>query len=211
MTGRLRDYFALFFGVATLAVWAAIRLSPEGLPLHGIGPPPKVYEIAIVMMSVVVTFGVIFSPSRIAAICMLGIVGTGIAILFLSFGAPDLAKTQLLTELLTIVVAVLVFHRLPKFRRISKGATRLRDAAVATAFGVTMGTLALAVQSTPFDGRLTAFFGEHAVPDAKGRNVVNTILVDFRAMDTLGEIVVLALAALGILALMQLRPTREEA
>lgn len=209
-TGRLRDAFALLFALIPVSAWVAIRLG-GGLTLVHEVDPPQPHEWAIALLAMATTVAVIFSPRRISAICMLGIVGTGIAVLFLSFGAPDLAITQLMTELLTVVVAVLVFHRLPKFRRLSGGGTRVRDAAISLSFGGTMAALALAIQAEPANSAASAFFASQAVEGAYGRNVVNTILVDFRAMDTLGEITVLTLAALGVYAMLRLRPAKEEA
>ena len=69
-----------------------------------------------------------------------------------------------------------------------------------------MTGLVLAVTSTPLQSRLTPYFAENSVPLAKGRNIVNVILVDFRALDTLGEITVLAVAAIGVFGLLKLRP-----
>jgi multicomponent Na+:H+ antiporter subunit A len=138
------------------------------------------------------------------------VVGTGIGILFLAFGAPDLAMTQLLTELLTIILAVLVIHRLPKFRSLSSIPTRIRDGVIAISFGLSMMLLVLVVQNADRSDHVMRYFANNAVEKAYGSNVVNTILVDFRAMDTLGEIVVLAVAALGVYALMNLRIGREE-
>jgi multicomponent Na+:H+ antiporter subunit A len=71
-----------------------------------------------------------------------------------------------------------------------------------------MTGLTLAAFSAVNDVPLSEFFAERSVPDAHGRNIVNVILVDFRALDTLGEITVLALAALGIYALLRLRPRK---
>ena len=153
---------------------------------------------------------VLLARKRVVAICVLGVVGTGIGILFLAFGAPDLAMTQLLTELLTIILAVLVIHRLPKFRSLSTIPTRIRDGAIAISFGLSMMLLVLVVQNADRSEHVVRYYANNAVEKAYGSNVVNTILVDFRAMDTLGEIVVLAVAALGVYALMHLRIRREE-
>ena len=87
------------------------------------------------------------------------------------------------------------------------------DALVATGFGVVATAFLLAVLASPFDGRLSDFFRAASVPEAHGRNLVNVIIVDFRALDTLGEITVLALAALAAAAVLagSRRSTRREA
>src|SRR5690606_42020818 len=81
------------------------------------------------------------------------------------------------------------------------GSERRRDASAAPGVGVSAAAVLPAVVATPFDARLSDYFREASVPEAHGRNLVNVIIVDFRALDTLGEIAVLALAALSATAL----------
>jgi len=85
---------------------------------------------------------------------------------------------------------------------------RRRDAVLAAAAGTLLGLLAyftLAAGSVP---SVADFYREHSLPEAHGRNVVNVILVDFRALDTLGEITVLGVAAFGAQALLRRRPRK---
>lgn len=207
--GRLRDYFAMFFGVITATV-LVVMFGIGGWRLPADSVVPLTHEVVIVSMSLLAVVAVLVARKRVVAICVLGVVGTGIGILFLAFGAPDLAMTQLLTELLTIILAVLVIHRLPKFRSLSTIPIRIRDGVIAISFGLSMMLLVLVVQNADRSDHVMRYFANNAVEKAYGSNVVNTILVDFRAMDTLGEIVVLAVAALGVYALMNLRIGREE-
>ncbi len=202
--GRLRDGLAGLFSVVTVVV--ATGLASSG-PIRFAVPFvwPGVFEAMLVVLAGATAVAVVFAPRRVSAICMLGIVGTGVALIFLTHGAPDLALTQLLAELLVIVIAVLVFYRLPKFRSLSSGWVRVRDATIALGFGTVMALLLLAVQSSPPQADVAAGLAARSVPEAYGRNVVNTILVDFRALDTLGEATVLVVAAIGVLALMRLR------
>jgi multicomponent Na+:H+ antiporter subunit A len=81
----------------------------------------------------------------------------------------------------------------------------VRDAALSIAAGALMTVLVLASITQTSDHTLTAYFAETSKPVAFGRNVVNVILVDFRSLDTLGEIIVLAVAALGVVAMLKLR------
>jgi multicomponent Na+:H+ antiporter subunit A len=152
----------------------------------------------------------LFARSGIAAIAGLSLVGAGVSLLFLLLGAPDLAMTQLLVETLTVVIVSVVLLRLPEDARWSRsgGAARLRDAGVALAVGATVAALLLAVLASPLDPTLADWFTRNAVPEGFGRNVVNVILVDFRAFDTLGEITVVAVAACAAFALLKLRPGR---
>jgi multicomponent Na+:H+ antiporter subunit A len=142
--------------------------------------------------------------SRLAAIVAMGAVGYGVALIFVQFGAPDLAMTQLTIETMTVVLFVLVIHRLPLFSRISHGWSTSLDAVVALAAGGLMTVLALVAMTEHRGSRLAEYFAEQSLPAAHGRNIVNVILVDFRGMDTLGEITVLALAGAGVFALLKL-------
>jgi multicomponent Na+:H+ antiporter subunit A len=166
------------------------------------------HEVAIVAVIAAAAFVAISARSRLSAIAALGVVGYGVALIYLLFGAPDLAMTQLLIETLTVIIFVLVLFHLPRFAILSSQRTRLRDGVVAAAAGVLMTGLTLAAFSVPHGDGIGEFFAERSLPDGHGSNVVNVILVDFRAFDTMGEITVLSVAALGIYALIRLRPRK---
>jgi multicomponent Na+:H+ antiporter subunit A len=149
------------------------------------------------------------STSRLLAICALGIVGAGIAIVFLSFGAPDVALTQLLVETLTLVIASIVLLRLPPIIPVTpisilKRSVRLM---VAIGSGALVAAMLIAVSQFEVDRTLTQFYEQASYLKAHGRNIVNVILVDFRSLDTLGEIIVVAASALASLALIRKRRT----
>ena len=137
----------------------------------------------------------------------LGGVGIGVAVLFIVFGAPDVAITQLLVETLVIVLVAVALLRLPTLRLPGADGFRPRDAAISAALGTAVTLVLLAVLETPLDLRLTEYFEVKSWPEAYGRNIVNVILVDFRALDTFGEIAVVVIAALSAYAL--LRTTNE--
>jgi multicomponent Na+:H+ antiporter subunit A len=139
------------------------------------------------------------------------VVGFGVALLFLFFGAPDLALTQAIVEALTVVVFLLALFHLPRYRELSHRAARTRDLVVSLGFGALMTTLVLLATQRHLFPSISAYFLEASVPEAHGRNVVNVILVDFRALDTLGEITVLGIASVGVYALLRLRPRAKEA
>ncbi|MBN1666557.1 MAG: DUF4040 domain-containing protein, partial [Anaerolineales bacterium] len=165
----------------------------------------RVYEVAIPAVILAAIIVVVQARSRLAAVAALGVIGFGVAMIYIFFGAPDLAMTQFAIETLTVILFVLVLYRLPRFIRYTGPATRARDAIVALAAGGMMTLLVLAITATPLVSRLTPYFAENSLLLAKGRNIVNVILVDFRGIDTLGEITVLAVAAIGVFALMKLR------
>lgn len=166
----------------------------------------QVHEAVIAAIIAVAMIVVLFARSRLAAVVALGVVGYGVALIFMFFGAPDLAMTQFAIETLTVILMVLILYRLPPFATFSSRRERLRDAAVALSVGALMTTLMLIAISSVPQSLLTPFFAENSVTEAKGRNIVNVILVDFRGLDTLGEITVLAVAAFGVYALLRFRP-----
>jgi multicomponent Na+:H+ antiporter subunit A len=100
---------------------------------------------------------------------------------------------------------VLVLYRLPPFANFSTRKERLRDGVIALSVGALMTTLVLVATANTSESLLTPFFAEYSLTEAKGRNIVNVILVDFRGIDTLGEISVLAIAAFGVFALLKFR------
>lgn len=159
--------------------------------------------IGLVFIMIVAALVAVVSNSYITVLVALGVVGFGIAVIFAYYGAPDLAITQLLVEVLTVVLFMFVVLRLPPLKTISGKLTRLRDAVVASLFGGLITVLLLKAVNIQFDHAISERLAEMSYPDAKGKNVVNVILVDFRALDTMGEIVVIAAAALGIAALVR--------
>ncbi len=209
-TGMLRRYVFVTMVSAVILVGTAFAGS-GALPAMAIdNVDARPHEVAIVLVIAAAAFVAISARSRLSAVAALGVVGYGVALIYVLFGAPDLAMTQVLIETLTVIIFVLVLFHLPRFAIRSSRAMRIRDAVVATAAGLLMTGLTLAAFSMPNPDGISQFFLERSVPDGHGRNVVNVILVDFRALDTFGEITVLSLAALGIYALIRLRPRRAE-
>jgi multicomponent Na+:H+ antiporter subunit A len=160
----------------------------------------------VVLLILASVLAAVRSPSRLSAITALGVAGYGIGLIFLLQGAPDLAITQFVVETLVVVLFVFAFYRLPRFTRISATRARLRDLAFAAAMGTTMSLLTLTAAGVSLHPAISDYFGQWAYRKAHGRNIVNVILVDFRALDTFGEITVIAVAAVGVYALVRLRP-----
>jgi multicomponent Na+:H+ antiporter subunit A len=139
-------------------------------------------------------------------VLLLGAVGYGVAVLFILQGAPDLALTQTLIETLSLVLFVLVLKLLPDRFRVS--ASRLRvnaRVAVAVLVGLFAAGSLIVASGVRTEPSVSEEISEVALPEGGGRNVVNVILVDIRGFDTMGEITVLAVAALGILTLVRTR------
>ena len=161
-------------------------------------------QAAVVVTTMIAAGFLAWSTRRFAAVLLLGAVGFGSASLFVIQGAPDLALTQLLIETVSIAVYVFVLRHLPaRFKAPPvSGANALR-ALVAGAVGVTVFVLTITSvadrRAEPVDAELAA----RSYPEADGANVVNVTLVDFRGFDTVGEAVVLVVAALGVVSLVR--------
>lgn len=150
----------------------------------------------------------LFLRQRIAVLMASGLVGYGSAVLFLFAGAPDLAFTQFAVETVLVVIAASVLPFLPA-RQASPGPGKPLNIVLAVAAGLATFLLLAHLAGLPENTELAAWFAAHSLPEAHGRNVVNVIIVDFRAFDTLGEIAVLAfslLAALPLLAGLRRQP-----
>lgn len=201
--GYLRGYIGAV--LLTSVVLVAAALVRWGGPLEREWTEPAFYEAVAAATVIAGATAAIVHMSRLAAVTALGAVGFGVAIIYALFGGPDLALTQIVMETLSVMLFVLVFYRLPKLVERGPLPRRLRDGAIALAVGVTMSVLVLASLGHRDGEPISRYFGETAYVEAFGRNVVNVILVDFRALDTLGEIVVLGTAALGVYALLRVR------
>ena len=139
---------------------------------------------------------------RLTAVLMLGLVGLMTSLMFARFSAPDLALTQLLVEIATVILVLLVMYFLPQVtKNISSLSRRFRDWTLGTLAGVGVASLSYAMLTRPADS-ISSFYLAESKPAGGGTNVVNVILVDFRGFDTLGEIMVLGIAAVGIVAML---------
>ncbi|WP_447980086.1 putative monovalent cation/H+ antiporter subunit A [Candidatus Nitrospira bockiana] len=168
------------------------------------------HEVGIAVVIVAATGAVAIASSRLAALTALGVIGYSMALLFIFFGAPDLAMTQFLVDTLIVILLVLVLPGLPESPGLSSPATRLRDGMFAALIGMLVCVLVLLATSIPISPELAQFYAAEGPSRAHGSNLVNVILVDFRAFDTLGEITVLAMAGIGVLALLKGRPVRQK-
>ena len=162
------------------------------------------HELLVVVVVIAGAIAATLAKSTMAAVLSLGVVGYGVALTFLLFGAPDLAMTQFSVETLTVIIYVLVFRHFRNLGALSPRFVRYRDAFIAAGSGTLIGGLVLSVSTTDTAARLREYFVEFGPTLGHGRNIVNVILVDFRAFDTMGEITVLATAAIGVRALLRL-------
>jgi len=210
-TGRLRSYVFTIIGtwvLLLLLTWVA-RGGPA-LPsdLSARLADLRFHELMLLLVILVALASALRASSLLVLIVSLGAVGFGTALLFLLFGAPDLAMTQFSIETLGVILFVLVLYRLPGMAQLSSRRVLWRDGVLAGLAGAAMALLILAITDAPLFSPLKAWFASASEPLGRGHNIVNVILVDFRALDTLGEITVLGIAAIGCYALLKLRPGR---
>ena len=206
--GYLRVYLMI---VVATTVGLALR------PLFGVATSPdlaatldlRFYEWIVAGLIPIGAVTAVTARTRLGAVAALGVVGYSVGFIFVLFGAPDLAMTQFMVETLTVILLVLVFYHLRHFTTLSRWPAVVRDAAIASAFGGLITVVVLAGSGLQLHPKISEYFFTHAVSLAHGRNVVNVLLVDFRAFDTLGEITVLAVAGAGVYALLKLKPRRE--
>ena len=166
----------------------------------------SVYEAVIVLILTGAVYLTITTSSRLSAVVGTSVIGYAICLIFVYYSAPDLAMTQFSIDTLTVVLFVFVLFNLPSFINFKGDKTaKIRDSIVAIIFGTILSLIAIKVLQVPTDIAISEFYGKYAYTLAKGKNVVNVILVDFRGIDTMFEIVVLSIAALGVYSLIKLR------
>jgi multicomponent Na+:H+ antiporter subunit A len=206
--GLLRTYATWVLAAAsalTLAGYAATTVSVPREVVPQLGVPITL----VLAVAVVAAVAVSLAPSHVAGVLTLSILGFMVAIFYILASAPDLALTQLVVETLTLVIFLLVLDRLPAYYGGVAPGRGVRDAALSVVVGGTVAlTVLLSTAASPDDG-IAEYFVEEAVPQGGGGNVVNVILVDFRAFDTLGEISVIGMAALSVLTLIAMRQRGE--
>ncbi len=202
-SGVQRHYLLVVF--ATLGLSLALTAWIKNVAFWPVGLAEATFlDWSLAALVAAASVVIIRSRSRLLGICALGVVGLSTALIFLTFGAPDVAMTQLVVETLVTVIVAIVLLKLPDFRNEiwpSKTA-RLRNGIVAVTVGISVTLVLLAVTGSPPQPELRDYFERTAVPGGQGRNIVNVILVDFRALDTLGEITVLAIAGAAVFALL---------
>jgi multicomponent Na+:H+ antiporter subunit A len=212
--GTLAGQAAVILGAAFVALLFALTAGDWRGDIQLLWPnPPSLAEVILAALAVIAAIVTVRARTRLSAIISIGVVGVAITLFFVFFSAPDLALTQLLVDVLTVVLLVLVFYRIPP--RTLPPIPRARiilNAALATAVGIFGFFLVLFSAGTPYFPPIADYFSLNSVALGHGANIVNVILVDFRGFDTMGEITVLAIAAVGgyaVLrsALFRVRPT----
>lgn len=200
--GQLSGYTLQFFIVlAAILVYGVYATGA----LPNLSFDAEFYEYAIGILMVGCAAIVLASPSRLTSIATLGMIGFLTTLIFMIYSAPDVSKTQLLVETLSVVFIAIVMRKLPLLNAVPKPSRRRRlvQLSVAGTIGLCMTLLMLMITSDPLDQSLPEYFSQYSYPIANGRNVVNVILVDFRAFDTLGEVVVVVVAAIAAISVVR--------
>jgi len=208
--GYHRFYLITFF-IATLLLITYHLLSAGGKWFYPEeSSPVRMHVVLVLIVSAMAVLFAVFSKSRLSAILSMGVLGYGVAVLYMFYGAVDLAITQFLAETVLMVIFVMVIYHLPRFAVLSNKKSRIRDALIALAVGAMMTMIVLKARFISLKDPISDFFTEKSLLEGYGRNIVNVILVDFRALDTLGEITVLALAAAGVFTLLRFNSQKKD-
>jgi multicomponent Na+:H+ antiporter subunit A len=209
MTGFIRTYlvyiFSFLIAVLLFSMWFKGAFAINTGDLAPIG----IYEVAIALLLVISSATILFAKSRLTSIISLGAAGYTVSLFFVLFRAPDLALTQLVIETVSVALFLLCFYHLPPLSRHEERMRfKLGNALIAIGVGLVVTLFAISAYSTKLFDSISSYYIENVYEEAGGKNMVNVILVDFRGFDTLFEICVLAIAALGIFSMIKLRLTR---
>ncbi|USD35433.1 MULTISPECIES: hydrogen gas-evolving membrane-bound hydrogenase subunit E [Vibrio] len=200
---RLSHYVLLFF-----VVLAGVLLSsPLSVPQERFTALGDIsfYESSIALLLIASALVCTFTTSRLLAVSSLGVVGFMTTLVFMLYSAPDVAKTLLLVETLMVVFVVLLIRHIPGLLTVPQHSIRrkLIHGVIAGVIGMSVTALLINITAQPLDSTLADFFAKNSVPGGHGRNIVNVILVDFRAFDTLGEVIVVVMAGIVAVSLLE--------
>ena len=197
-SGSLPVYVAVVFCVIVLALGVALARgagSDWGDPVLA----DSVLQAAVALLATITSIAVVMARRRFVSVLLLGGVGQALTVLFLMYGAPDLALTQFMVETLMIVAFVLVLRHLPEsYSAPPSWAPMGLRIGLAVAIGVSVSWFALGAGGHQRPTNVTDTIERLSLREAGGKNVVNVTIVDFRGIDTMGEITVFGIAALGV-------------
>lgn len=211
MTGNLTHYFVYIY-VFFIALIAGYFVWSDAMTFNfDKDSAIEYYELILVFVMIFAAVWMIFAKGRVTAMLLNGVLGYSIAFFFVIFRAPDLALTQLVVESVTTALFLLCFKYLPDLMpEVPRKRVQWSKALISVFVGATVTIVGLAVVHYDRFEPVATYFND-AYELAGGSNIVNTILGDFRAFDTMLEVVVLLIAGLGVYALTKLKPRKEEA
>lgn len=210
MTGYIRDYLVYIFLFFILFIAGSLFLFKGFVFDSSQDSAVSMYEVGIMVAMVISAITVLFAKSRLTSIIAVGALGFLVSFFFVLFRAPDLALTQLVVETVTTALFLLCFYHLPELRKeISRVPFKLGNALISIGIGATVSIVAISANGTRFFDSISSYY-ENSYELAGAKNIVNAILVDFRGIDTMLEILVLCIAGLGVYTLIKLRSSRRE-
>lgn len=209
MTGLLRHYFTyMCVFIIGLLAYSAFRSNAFVFSMDETAPVPFFMWILTVLF-ISATISTIFVKKRITLVIIVGFVGFLMALLFVVFRAPDLALTQLLVETVSVLLFMLAFYHLPELpKETARTPIKVKNVVISIGVGTMVTLIGISSFIMGSNSGLTSvseYFIENSKELAGGYNMVNVILVDFRGLDTILEGLVLAIAALGVIAMIKLR------
>ncbi|MED4159989.1 Na+/H+ antiporter subunit A [Shouchella clausii] len=208
MTGNMYHYLLYIF-LVILGLVYTVALTTGALSFDVSNDAPiSIYEGILAAVMAITAISILFAKSRMTGILLNGVLGYLVALFFVFFRAPDLALTQLVIETVTAALFLLCFYFLPDWdKQKHKTKPKLLNGLIAVATGAMVTVLALSVNSNRLFDSISAFY-ENAYELAGAKNIVNAILGDFRAFDTMLEVVVLLIAGLGVYVLIKLKASK---
>jgi multicomponent K+:H+ antiporter subunit A len=200
--GSLQRYVGLVVLAAVMVGVAAFAGHGYSTGTRALLPAGPLDFAGWLLACIAAVAAVVVHRARVLGVIMVGVVGLVVSLAFIRLSAPDLALTQLSVEIVSTVLLLMGLALLPwRSPAESTRGRRWRDAGLAAAAGSGVTALAWAMMTRPLEP-ISWYFLEKSLPEGGGTNVVNVILVDFRGFDTLGEITVLGIAAMGVAALL---------
>ncbi|MBX9974132.1 Na+/H+ antiporter subunit A [Cytobacillus firmus] len=205
MNGFIRTYLVYIFSFFIVALAATLVLK-DAFKFDTSDVATIHYaEVLLALIIAAASVSILFVKSRMTSIILLGAVGYTVSLFFVIFRAPDLALTQLVIETISVSLFLLAFYHLPKLRHEERMGFKMTNALISVGVGAIVTMIALSAHSNKMFPSIAQYYVENTYKEAAGKNMVNVILVDFRGFDTMFEITVLGIAALGIFAMIKLR------
>ncbi|WP_249869483.1 Na+/H+ antiporter subunit A [Oceanobacillus saliphilus] len=210
MTGYLRDYMVYIYLFFIVAIGGTIIYTGTyAFDISGNAPITE-FEWILTFVMMIAGISILFAKSRLTAILLNSILGYGVAAFFVLFRAPDLALTQTVVETVTTVLFLVAYYFLPEWQKEDvPRKSRNVNLIISVSVGVIFTVIALAVQNGKLFESISSYF-EDSYKLAGGNNIVNSILGDFRALDTMLEVVVLLIAGIGVYTFIRLKAKKED-
>ncbi len=198
----LRTYVAWVLLVASLSAVTGYLISGY-VPLQFFSM--RLPIMVVLATSVASVYAVVRSNTYISSVLTLSILGFMVSIFYLLMDAPDLVMTQLVVESLSLIIFLLVLNSIPDYTKKITFSRKFRDILISAGSGLMVFTSVIYATAEETPVKLAKYYLDNALPGSGGTNVVNVILVDFRGLDTMGEISVIFMAGMAILMLFRMR------